>query len=119
MDTIFLHGLKAETIIGIFDWERHTKQTLIIDLDMGTNIKKAALSDRIDDTLDYKSISKRIVNFVEDSSFQLVETLTEQIAAILLEEFHINWVRVKVNKKGAVSLASDVGVIIERSRPSA
>ena len=83
---------------------------------MGTNIKKAALSDHINDTLDYKSISKRVVSFVEGSSFQLVETLTEKIAEILLEEFQVEWTRVKVNKKGAVSLASDVGIIIERSK---
>ncbi|MBL1259703.1 MAG: dihydroneopterin aldolase [Thiotrichaceae bacterium] len=114
MDIIYLRDLKIETIIGIFDWEREIKQTISFDLDMATDIRKAAASDTIEDTLDYKTLSKRIISFVEESSFQLVETLAEQVAAIILEEFNVSWVRVRLDKVGAIRGASGVGVIIER-----
>jgi len=114
MDIIYLRDLKIETIIGIFDWEREIKQTISFDLDMATDIRKAAASDAIEDTLDYKMLSKRIIAFVEESSFQLVETLAEQVAAIILDEFDVHWVRVKLDKVGAIRGASGVGIIIER-----
>lgn len=114
MDIIYLRDLKIETIIGIFDWERKIKQTISFDLDMATDIRKAAASDSIEDTLDYKGVSKRIISFVEASSFQLVETLAEQVAAIILDEFEVRWVRVRLDKVGAIRGASGVGVIIER-----
>ncbi len=114
MDIIFLRALKIETIIGIYDWERKNKQTVILDLDMGTDIRSAAQSDNIEDTLDYKAISDRLIAFVENSRFMLVETMAEQITDILLQEFKIPWVRLQVNKKGAIGGDSDVGIIIER-----
>ena len=114
MDIIFLHNLKVDTVIGIFDWERRIRQDVIIDLDMASDIRKAAASDHIDDTLDYKSVAKRIIAFVEAAEFQLVETLAERIAEIILCEFPVPWVRVRINKQGAVRGARDVGVIIER-----
>ncbi len=114
MDIIYLRDLKIETIIGIFDWEREIKQTISFDLDMATDIRKAAASDAIEDTLDYKGVSKRIIGFVEESSFQLVETLAESVAAIILDEFDVRWVRVRLDKVGAIRGASGVGVIIER-----
>ncbi|VAW86884.1 Dihydroneopterin aldolase [hydrothermal vent metagenome] len=114
MDIIYLRDLKIETIIGIFDWEREIKQTISFDLDMAADIRKAAASDAIEDTLDYKTLSKRIITFVEKSSFQLVETLAEQVAAIILDEFDVRWVRVRLDKVGAIRGASGVGVIIER-----
>jgi len=114
MDIIYLRDLKIETVIGIFDWEREIKQTISFDLDMATDIRKAAASDAIEDTLDYKTLSKRIISFVEASSFQLVETLAEQVAAIILDEFDVRWVRVRLDKVGAIRGASGVGVIIER-----
>ncbi|MEN8259286.1 MAG: dihydroneopterin aldolase [Pseudomonadota bacterium] len=118
MDIIFLRGLHIETIIGIYDWERETKQTVILDLEMGTDIRKAAQSDAIEDTLDYKAVSKRIGSFVAESTFFLVETLAEAITKILLDEFSVPWVRLTLNKKGAISGASDVGIIIERGEKS-
>ncbi|CAK0779517.1 dihydroneopterin aldolase [Gammaproteobacteria bacterium] len=118
MDIIFLHDLRIETIIGVFDWERQVRQTVVIDLDMAADIRRAAATDCIDDALDYKAVAKRLIAFVEGSEFQLVETLAERIAAILLMEFSIGWVRVRVNKQGAVRGAKDVGVIIERGRAS-
>ena len=119
MDIIFLRGLHIETIIGIYDWEREIRQTVVIDLEMGADIRKAAASDAIEDTLDYKAVSKRVISFVEDSSFFLVETLAEKITEILRDEFKIPWVRLTLNKKGAISSASDVGIIIERGEKAA
>jgi 7,8-dihydroneopterin aldolase/epimerase/oxygenase len=114
MDKIFLHALKAEAIIGIYAWERQVKQTVIVDLEMNGSVRKAALSDSIDDTLNYKRVAKRVLAFIEASQFHLVETLTEQIAMLLLAEFGLVWVRVSLSKPGAVRNSRDVGVIIER-----
>ena len=114
MDIIYHYDLKIECIIGIWEWERRVKQTIILDLDMAADIRRAAASDRIDDTLNYKAVAKRLIDFVGSSQFQLVETLAEKVAEILLAEFKLKWVRVCVNKKGAVRGAGDVGIIIER-----
>ena len=114
MDIIYLRDLRIETVIGIYDWERQINQTVILDLEMGTDIAKAAVSDHIDDTLDYKAVAKRLIQFVSDSQFQLVETLAESCAAIIVQEFKVPWVRLSLNKKGAIRGASDVGILIER-----
>lgn len=114
MDIIYLSDLKIETVIGVYDWEREIKQSVILDLEMGTDIRRAAETDNIDDTLNYKAVSKRVIDFVEQSEFELVETLAERVVAIIREEFSVPWVRLRLNKKGAVSAAIDVGVIIER-----
>jgi dihydroneopterin aldolase len=116
MDIIFLGGLEIETVIGIYDWERTIKQKIYLDIEMAFDIKKAAATDDIAYTLDYKTVSDRIVQFVETSEFFLVETLIEKIADILLTEFSIPWVKIILNKKGAVSRARDVGIIIERGQ---
>ncbi len=118
MDTIFLRELQVTTIIGIYDWERVTPQTVSIDLEMATSCRAAAAADRIEDALNYKSVAKRITGFVAESRFQLIETLAERVAAILLEEFEIPWVRVTLSKPGAIRGARDVGIRIERgARP--
>ena len=114
MDTIFLRDLEVDATIGIFEWEKRIKQKVRIDLEMGADISKAASTDRIEDTLDYKAIAKRVVQFVEDSRYELIETLIEKVAEILLQEFNIPWVRVTMSKPGAVRGSRDVGVIIER-----
>jgi dihydroneopterin aldolase len=114
MDIIFLRGLQIDTVIGIYDWERQIRQTVIIDLELATDIRRAAATDDIAHTLDYKAVSKRITAFVEESTFFLVETLAERITGILLEEFSVPWVRLTLNKKGAISGATDVGIRIER-----
>jgi dihydroneopterin aldolase len=114
MDRVFLHGLEIETYIGIYDWEQERKQKVIIDLDMASDVARAAKTERIEDALDYKAVAKRLVSFVSGRRFQLVETMAEAIATILRDEFRIPWVRVKVNKRGAITGAGDVGVIIER-----
>lgn len=115
-DIIYLHALKIDTVIGIFEWERCVKQAVILDLDMAADIRKAAASDKIEDTLDYKAVSKRLLEYVGKNQFQLVETLAERVAEIILNEFNVSWLRLRVNKKGAVRGAVDVGVIIERGR---
>jgi len=113
-DIIYLKDLRIDTIIGIFDWERRVKQTISLDIEMATDIRPAAVSDNIKDTLDYKSVAKRLIEFVSESDFQLVETLAERCADILLSEFNIPWVRLKLNKTGAIRGARDVGILIER-----
>jgi dihydroneopterin aldolase len=114
MDKIFLSELKIDTIIGIWEWERRIRQTVVIDMEMSADIAKAAATDEVADTLNYKSVAKRIQEFVADSSFQLVETLAERIAAIVREEFDVAWVKVRVNKPGAIRGSKAVGVLIER-----
>jgi len=116
MDKIFIHALKTEAIIGIFDWERQVKQTVIVDIEIGADITKAALSDSIDDTLNYKRIAKRVLAFVEASTFHLVETLAEHIAMLLLEDFGLAWVSISLSKPGAIRSSRDVGVMLERTR---
>lgn len=113
-DTIFLRDLRVETTIGIWDWERKIRQTVSIDLEMGADIRRAAESDSIDDTLSYKSVAKRLQRFVAESEFKLVETLAEKIAEIVLVEFDVPWVVVRVNKPGAIRGARDVGIQIRR-----
>ncbi|MEJ2590937.1 MAG: dihydroneopterin aldolase [Candidatus Thiodiazotropha sp.] len=114
MDTVFIRELRIDTVIGIYEWEREIRQTVVLDLEMDADIAKAAATDAIEDTLDYKAVSKRLIEFVRASEFQLVETLAERCAAIVLEEFEVPWIRLTLNKVGAVSAARDVGVIIER-----
>ena len=114
MDIIYLRDLRIGTVIGIYDWERKMKQTIILDLEMGTDIRKAAQSDNIEDTLNYKAVAKRLISFVSESEFELVEALAEKIAEIILTEFNVPWVKLSLNKKGAVRDVRDVGVIIER-----
>jgi dihydroneopterin aldolase len=114
MDIVYLRDLRVDTIIGIFDWERTTRQVVAIDLEMATDVAAAAATDSLDDALDYKALSKRLIDFVGASSFQLVETLAERVAAIVRGEFAVPWVRVTLSKPGAIRGARDVGIVIER-----
>ena len=115
-DTIFLRDMRVETTVGIWDWERKIRQTVSIDLEMGADISRAAATDSIEDTLNYKSVAKRVQKFVSESEYQLVETMAEKIADTVLSEFDIPWIKVRVNKPGAIRGARDVGVQIFRSR---
>jgi len=103
-------------VVGIYGWERRTRQTVILDIEMGTDIRRAAASDDISHTIDYKAVAKRLFSFVGESEFELVEKLAEGVATVLLEEFKVPWCRVRLNKKGAVRGVRDVGVIIERGQ---
>ncbi len=114
MDKIFLSDLRIETVIGIYDWERKIRQPVSIDLEMGTDIRRAATTDHIDDTLNYKGVAKRLIEFVGAAEYQLVETLAERVAGIVLDEFGVPWVRVRLSKPGAVRGSKDVGVEIVR-----
>ena len=114
MDIVFINDLRIETIIGIYDWERKVKQTISLDLEMGTDIRKSAETDTIEDTLNYKAVAKRLIAFVGESEYQLVETLAEKIAGIVLQEFNVPHVKLTVRKPGAVRGSRDVGVVIER-----
>jgi dihydroneopterin aldolase len=113
-DRVFIEDLRIQTVIGVYDWEREITQTVSLDLEMAFDIGPAAASDAIDDTLDYKSVAKRLIAFVEGSEFQLVEALAEHCARIVLAEFPVTWLRLKLSKPGAVRGSSAVGVIIER-----
>ena len=115
MDKIFIHALKTETIVGIFDWERQVKQTVVMDIEFSADIAKAARSDSIDDTLNYKRVAKRVLGFIEESSFHLVETLAEHVAMLILEEFGVGRVSISLSKPGAIRSSRDVGVMLERS----
>ncbi len=114
MDIIFLHGLKVECVVGVWEWERRIRQSVYIDLDMGYSIEQAARSDDLADTLSYKDVAQRVTELVQEGKFQLVERMAEQVAGLLREEFGVRWCRVRINKRGAVSSAQDVGVLIER-----
>lgn len=114
MDIVFIEDLRVEAVIGIYEWERKIKQTLAFDLEMGTDIRPAAETEDIDQTLNYKAVAKAITSFVEDSEFLLVETLAEKIAALVMEEFSVPWLRLTVHKPGAVTGSRSVGVKIER-----
>jgi len=114
MDKIFLTQLSVECVVGIWEWERQVKQTVTLDIEMAADIRKAAASDHIDDTVDYKKVSKRLQTFISESSFQLVETLTERVAEIIVKEFGVQWVKVRLDKKGALRGARGVGIEIER-----
>ena len=114
MDIVFIRELRADTIIGVYDWEREVRQTVVLDLEMAGNNVRAADSDDVIDALNYAEVSSRVLSFIENSQFQLIETMAEQVAAIILEEFGVPWLRLRLCKPGAVPQARDVGVLIER-----
>jgi len=115
-DRIFLHGLTTECIIGFIDWERRVRQTVVLDIELPVDCRRASLTDDVADTLDYKKVAKRVLAYVAASEFKLVETLAHSVALLVLEEFAVEWVRVALNKPGAIRNSRDVGVVIERSR---
>src|ERR1700751_1471533 len=115
-DRIFLHGLTVDCVIGFIDWERRVKQTVVLDIELPVDCRRASLTDEVADTLDYKKVAKRVLAFVGASEFRLVETLAPRVALLILAEFAVEWVRVALNKPGAIRNSRDVGVVIERSR---
>jgi dihydroneopterin aldolase len=114
LDIVFIEDLRIETIIGIYDWEREIRQVVAIDLEMAADNTRPAASESIDDALNYKAVAKRLIKFVGESEFLLVETLAERIAEIILSEFNVPWLRLKLSKPGAVTGSKAVGVVIER-----
>jgi len=116
MDIVYIRDLRIDTIIGIYDWERQVKQTVSLDLEMAADIRQAAATDDIQYALNYKSVAKRLIQFVGDSEFQLVETMAEQVAEIVRKEFQVPWVKLRLSKPGALRQSQDVGLIIERGQ---
>jgi len=114
MDIVYIRELEVRTIIGIFDWEREQRQVVSLDLEMGSDIATAAATDTIENALDYKAVAKRLIDFIEKSEFFLVETLAGRVADIVVNEFNVPWVKLRLGKPGAVTGSKDVGVIIER-----
>ena len=114
MDLVYIKGLKTDAVIGVYDWEREIRQTLVLDLELASDNRAAAATDGIAEAVDYDAISKRILAYVQASEFELIETLAERVAEIVLTEFNIPWLCLKLGKPGAVAEAEDVGVIIER-----
>ena len=114
MDIVYVSELRADTVIGVYDWERRIRQTVVLDLELATDNRRAAASDQLQDTLDYAALSARVLAFIEGSEFQLIETMAEQVAAIVLAEFAVPWLRLRIAKPGAVAAARTVGVLIER-----
>lgn len=114
MDTVFINDLRIDTIIGIYDWERQVRQTVSLDIEMAHDISQAAQTDDIQYALNYKAVAKRVIAFIETSEFLLIETMAEETAKLILHEFNVPWLRLKLHKPGALRGAKDVGVIIER-----
>ena len=115
-DTIYIEQLKIDCIVGVNEWERHIRRHVVLDLKLETDVTKAAEKDTIEDAIDYKTVSERVTNFVQASSYLLIETLAENVANLILTEFPVSWISLKISKPGAVSNAKNVGVSIERSR---
>ena len=116
MDIVFIKGLKVETTIGVYDWEKDIKQDLFIDLELSCDTRAAAASDAIADAIDYATLSENIIEFLKENHFQLLETVADKIASLVLAEFDISEIKVIVSKPQAVETATNVGVIIKRSR---
>jgi 7,8-dihydroneopterin aldolase/epimerase/oxygenase len=114
MDIIFIRELRVETVIGVFAWERQIHQTLTLDLDMGHDGRAAARDDDLALAVNYKAVADRIAQFAAECRCQLVETFAERVAALVQQEFGVIWLRLTVQKVGAVSAARSVGVVIER-----
>lgn len=114
MDIVYIKELKADAVIGIYDWERAIRQAIVMDLELASDNRAAAATDAIAQAVDYEAISKRVLAFVSSSQFQLIETLAERVAELILAEFGISWLRLRLGKPGAVAEAADVGVVIER-----
>jgi len=115
MDKIFLRELKVEAVIGIWEWERRIKQTVSLDLEISADAKAAARADSVDDALNYRDVAKRLIDFIGDSEFRLVESLAEAAAGIVIREFGVTWLKLSVSKPGAIQGAKDVGITIERT----
>ena len=114
MDKVFINNLEVEAVIGIFQWEREVRQLISVDIEMDFDNKTAAQSDDIKDALNYKLVGKRVAAFIQNSKFQLVETLAEKISKIILKEFPVSKVKIKVSKPGAMRGSDSVGVSIVR-----
>jgi dihydroneopterin aldolase len=116
MDKVFINGLNIQTTIGFFEWEKEIKQTVVIDLIMGWDIRPAALNDELDKTLDYAQISVALEEFANKNPVDLLETLAQRMASFLMASYKIPWIKLTIHKPNAVHNAKSVGVEIERGQ---
>lgn len=116
MDKIYLSGLKCECTIGVWGWEKAISQTLVLDIELATDVAKAAQNDDLNDALDYQAVTERVQHYAKDNAFELIETLVEKLSQILLDEFPTTWICIKLDKGQAVKGVKNVGVVIERSK---
>lgn len=114
-DKIYVEDLRVKGTIGIFDWEKKIKQEISLSYEIDHDNFSASKKDRIEATTDYKTITKKIISFIEENKFELVETFAEKIAEMVIRDFDVNWIKLRVSKPGALRFSKDVGVIIERS----
>lgn len=114
MDTIFLHGIKADCVVGVWEWEKQITQKIIVDIDMRFDIKPAAASDNLNDTLNYKAVAEDVIEMLEASRFDLIEKMAEEVANLVQKKFGVKWIKVRINKGGAVKHVGSVGILIER-----
>lgn len=114
MDIIFLDEIRCTCVIGVWEWEKAIEQNLLLDIQLGTDIRPAAASDKLEDTLNYKQVANRVIDFAAENQFELIETMVERVAELIMQEFGIKWVKVRLNKGGAVKNVTSVGIEIER-----
>ena len=114
MDIIFINDLRVDTVIGVWEWERRIRQTLVMHVEMGVDISSAGETDDLSKTVDYKAVNDRVRSFTSKSEFKLVETLAEKISEIILKEFGVRWLKLTISKQGVLDDVKDVGIIIER-----
>jgi dihydroneopterin aldolase len=117
MDKIFIHDLRVEARIGVYDWEKHLPQTVRLDLELAAPSSLPFQSGKIADALDYAKVVARLKAFARESPPPLLERFAEKVAQLVLAEFGTPWVKVRVAKLGALAAVREVGVEIERSRP--
>lgn len=117
MDIVYISELTVATQIGVFEWEKRIKQKLVLDLELATDVVRAAASDDIADAINYKAVADRVTELLEAGAFQLIETVAERVAQLVLQEFGAAWVKVKVAKPRILRNAREVGIVIERRRP--
>jgi dihydroneopterin aldolase len=116
MDVLFIHGLRIDTEIGVYEWEKNVKQPISLDIEVNTNVKTPAQSDELTDALDYQKVTDRVTEYINSQHFHLVETVAENVAELLQKEFQVSWVRVRVSKLSAIKTVDSVGVVIERGQ---
>ena len=116
MDIIFLHGIEANCVVGVWEWEKQITQKIIVDIDVSADIAASAASDELQDTLNYKAVAESVINMLEKSRFQLIETMVEEVAQLVMKEFSVPWIKVRINKGGAVKHVRNVGVQVERGQ---
>ena len=116
MDIIFLHGIEANCVVGVWEWEKQITQKIIVDIDVSAGIAASAATDELEDTLNYKALAESVIGMLEESRFQLIETMAEEVAKLVMKDFSVAWIKVRINKGGAVKNVRNVGVEVQRGQ---